>query len=210
MSATRTHGKVGRVLVAAGLLTGGLAACGTDDSKVEASKADGSTLVASADLVDDAGKAVGTARFTRNGDGPLIGRVALTLPTDSPEFHGLHPHANPDKAGCQTGTGFTAVGGHWDTGGHTHGSHTGDLPSITRRGNGEGEAVFTVDKFSAADIVGKAVIVHAGPDNYGNVPLGTEPNKYTDNGGAYNGMGGTAATGNAGARYACGVIAAAS
>ncbi|MBA3745550.1 superoxide dismutase family protein [Sporichthya sp.] len=203
MSATRKHAKVGWALVAAGLLTGGLAACSSDD-------ADDATVVGRASLIDDTGRSVGTATFTRNGDGPIVGRVALTLPTDSPEFHGLHLHANADRTGCQTGTGFTAVGGHWDTGGHAHGSHTGDLPSVTRRADGEGEAVFTVDKFKAADIVGKAVIVHAGPDNFANVPRGTEPNTYTDNGEAYDGAGGTAATGNAGARYACGVIAAAS
>lgn len=203
MSAARKARTV--AVVAAGLLTGTLAACG-DDDEAAAGSAD---VVASAALIDDTGKSVGTAEFTRNGNGPLIGRVALTLPTDSPEFHGLHLHANAEGAGCQTGTGFTAVGGHWDTGGRTHGSHTGDLPSITRRANGEGESVFTVDKFTAADIVGKAVIVHAGPDNFGNVPLGADPNQYTDNAEAYNGMGGTAATGNAGPRYACGVIAAA-
>ena len=48
--------------------------------------------------------------------------------------------------------------------------------------------------------MGKALIVHVGPDNFGNVPLGSATNQYTDNGTAYFGTGGTAATGNVGAR----------
>lgn len=173
---------------------------------VAAPSSGASRLLAKATLIDSAGQPVGTARFTRDSKGDVTGRVRVRLPATSPEFHGLHLHANADNTGCLPGTGFTGVGGHWDVGGHTHGAHTGDLPSLARRSDGQAELVFLLDKFSTADTIGKAVIVHAGPDNFGNVPLGTALNQYTDNGTAYNGPGGTAATGNAGARYACGVI----
>ena len=185
--------------VTGALIVGGLAVAMT-------ATGDAGPVVAKAKLVNDAGAEVGSARFHVRPDGSVKGRVTVQLPTDSPEFHGLHLHANAAATGCVPGTGFTGVGGHWDAGGHQHGNHTGDLPSAQRQSDGEAEVVIEVDKFTAADIAGKAIIVHAGPDNFGNVPLGTAPNQYTDNGTAYSGTGGTAATGNAGARFACGVI----
>lgn len=165
-------------------------------------------VVARATLIDNTGAEVGTVRFTVEPDGSLKGRVRVQLPADSPEFHGMHIHANADATGCVVGSGFTGVGGHWDVGGHSHGAHTGDLPSVQRMSDGSAEITFFVDKFMAGDVVGRALIVHAGPDNFGNVPLGTASNQYTDNGTAFSGSGGTASTGNAGARYACGVITA--
>ena len=170
-----------------------------------------SSVFARANLVNTNGETVGRVRFSRD-HGAVIARAKVVLPTDSAEFHGFHIHANdPDpttgiRPGCDPATAFTSVGGHWDIGGHTHGAHTGDLPSVVRQGDGEVEMTFVVDKFTADQLFGHAIIVHAGADNFGNVPLGTAPNQYTDNGSAYNGPGGTAATGNAGARYACGVI----
>jgi Cu-Zn family superoxide dismutase len=178
---------------------------------VAASAGSASPTFAKAKLVNASGQSVGKVRFERD-HGAVTGRANLTLPTDSSEFHGFHIHANdPDpttgrRPGCDPATSFTSVGGHWDIGGHTHGAHTGDLPSLIRQADGEVELTFGVDKFTADQLIGHAIIVHVGADNFGNVPLGTAPNQYTDNGTAYNGTGGTAATGNAGARYACGVI----
>ena len=170
-----------------------------------------STPLAKAKIRDAGGNVVGTVRFQRE-DHAVTGRVRLTLPSDSAAFHGFHIHANnPDpttgiRPGCDATTSFTSVGGHWDVGGHIHGSHTGDLPSVVRQSDGEVEMQFVVDKFLAADLIGHAIVVHVGADNFANVPLGTAANQYTDNGTAFNGTGGTAATGNAGARYGCGVI----
>ncbi len=167
--------------------------------------------VAKATLSDASGQVIGAVRFHRERQG-VVARVTVTLPSDSAEFHGFHIHANnPDpttgiRPGCDAATAFTSVGGHWDVGGNNHGSHTGDLPSLVRQSDGEVEMKFDLDKFTPADLLGHAIVVHVGPDNFGNVPLGAAPNQYTDNGTAYFGPGGTAATGNAGARYACGVI----
>ena len=195
MRPTRTMGVVAGLALVAGTIF------------VAAPSSGASKLLAKATLIDDAGHPIGTVRFTRDGKGGAVtGQVRVQLPTTSPEFHGMHLHANADNTGCVPGSGFTGVGGHWDVGGHTHGAHTGDLPSVARRSDGRAELVFVLDKFSAADAIGKALIVHAGPDNFGNVPLGPAANQYTDNGTAYNGLGGTAATGNSGARYACGVL----
>lgn len=169
-------------------------------------RSDAGPIVARTTLIDNAGNKVGTMRFHSRPDGSLKGRIIVALPIDSARFHGLHLHANADGTGCVPGTGFTGVGGHWDVSGQTHGNHTGDLPSLHRQDDGGAEAVVVVDQYVASDIIGKAVIVHAGPDNFGNIPLGPATNQYTDNGTAYSGAGGTAATGNAGARFACGVL----
>ena len=50
----------------------------------------------------------------------------------------------------------------------------------------------------------RVVILHANPDNFGNVPTGPAANQYTANSQAATTA--TANTGNAGNRVACGVI----
>ena len=175
-----------------------------------AAPSDADDVIARARLIDNADSRVGQVKFTMEDDGTVKGHITVDLPTNSPEFHGFHIHANASGTGCVAGTGFTGVGGHWDDGTHDHGSHTGDLPSVQRQSDGEAQLSFIVDKYLATDLIGKAVIVHAGPDNFGNVPRGTAANQYTDNGTAWNGTPtSTAFTGNAGSRYACGVINAA-
>jgi len=170
------------------------------------------SAVARAELRDAAGNPVGDVRFTGGRGNEVTVRASVRLPVDSPEFHGFHIHANDvdpvtgARPGCVGSGGFVSVGGHWDVGGHTHGSHSGDLPSLARQGDGEAEMTFVIDKFTLSQVMGRALIVHAGADNFANIPRGTASKQYTDNGTAFSGIGGTAATGNAGARFACGVI----
>ncbi|MDT7572035.1 MAG: superoxide dismutase, Cu-Zn family [Actinomycetota bacterium] len=164
-----------------------------------------SRVVTKATIVNGAGQEIGTVKFTVEKNGGVLGKVDVVLPTSVNEFHGMHLHANAAGLGCVPG-GFTEVGGHWDVGGHTHGNHTGDLPSLVRQSDGDAEATFVFDRAAVPDLVGKALIIHAGADNFGNVPLGTASNQYTDNGTAYNVSPGTAFTGNAGARIGCGVL----
>ena len=52
-------------------------------------------------------------------------------------------------------------------------------------------------------MIGRAVVLHAGPDNFGNVPVGPNADQYTAGSTA---LAKTQATGNAGDRFACGVI----
>jgi Cu-Zn family superoxide dismutase len=192
-------------------LAAGLAAAGLAIVAFNATASGASPTFAKAVLMNANGQKVGEVRFQRD-HGEVVGHARVRLPVDSSEFHGFHVHANnPDpvtgkRPGCDASTAFVSVGGHWDSGGHTHGAHTGDLPSLARQTDGQAEATFVLDKFTARELFGRAIVVHVGPDNFGNVPLGTAVNQYTDNGSAYDGTGGTAATGNAGARYACGVV----
>jgi len=59
-------------------------------------------------------------------------------------------------------------------------------------------------RFEPSALVGRAVIVHAGPDNFGNVPVGPAANQYTAN--AVDATTATKNTGNAGDRLGCGII----
>jgi len=71
--------------------------------------------------------------------------------------------------------------------------------------NADGSATieFDVDKLTPREVVGRAVVLHAGPDNFGNVPVGAGADQYTPGATA---LAKTQATGNAGDRFACGVI----
>ena len=149
--------------------------------------------VARADLHDQAGNPVGSVVF-KQVEGEIVGQAEVQLPANSSEFHGFHIHANDAGAAC-TGD-FTAVGGHWNPGGTTHGSHAGDLPVLMRDASGHAEAEIVVGKFQPEDIIGRAVIVHVGPDNYANIPASP-----------YGGpQGATLNTGDAGGRFACAIV----
>jgi Cu-Zn family superoxide dismutase len=150
--------------------------------------------VARAELRDASGVVVGEVVFKRR-EGEIVGQAEVQLPTGGAEFHGFHIHANADGLGC-VAPAFTSVGGHWDDGTHTHGAHLGDLPVLMRDASGHAEAEVVVGKLTPDDIIGRAVIVHVGADNYANIPaLYGTPDANT-----------TLKTGDAGGRYACGVI----
>jgi len=156
-----------------------------------------------AELKNAAGAVIGHVRFT-----PVSGGVQVTteITSLSPGFHGYHVHANNDPAngeGCVPPT-IVSADGHFAVAGTSHGAHAGDMPVLLAMANGEGRSRFVSDRFTLADLRGRAVIVHAGSNNYGNIPVGANPDQYTPNSPAATAA--TAATGNAGARVACGVI----
>jgi Cu-Zn family superoxide dismutase len=64
--------------------------------------------------------------------------------------------------------------------------------------------VSITDRVAVEDVCGRAVVLHAGPDNLGNVPVGPGPAQYTPN--SPEATAATARTGNSGDRLACGVI----
>jgi Cu-Zn family superoxide dismutase len=128
-------------------------------------------------------------------------------------FHGFHIHANDNPAngdGCiadpaqPANTHFVSADGHWNPTGATHGGHAGDMPSPLVLDNGTAFLGFTNQIDSLSDVVGRAVILHDGADNFGNIPLGAALNQYTAN--AQDAITLTGNTGNAGNRIACGLI----
>jgi superoxide dismutase, Cu-Zn family len=152
---------------------------------------------ATAALHDANGQRVGFAVF-KEGRGKV--EVSAEVWRATPGFHGFHVHA---VGLCEPP--FTSAGGHYNPGGVGHGDHAGDLPSLLVNEDGSGELEFETDRFSLGDLFdadGSALIVHAGRDNYANIP-----SRYRSDA---TGMPGpdadTLATGDAGARAACGVV----
>jgi Cu-Zn family superoxide dismutase len=176
--------------------------------------------VASATLHLADGTKVGSVRFLTVQDRTTV-KVTLDVPgccgsagsVARDAFHGIHVHANDDPgngAGCvanpwmPANTWFTAVDGHLKHGDQAHGAHAGDLPPLLVDQHGRASTTFSTDRLTADELVGKAVILHAGADNLGNVPVGFAADQYTAN--SDDALTKTRATGNAGDRVACGVI----
>ncbi len=134
-------------------------------------------------------KTIGEATFEQVG-GKV--RVVIFVQGLKPgQEHGLHIH---EKGDCSSGDGMSA-GGHFNPLGRPHGkpgsaqSHAGDLPSLKANKRGRANVQVDVGNITvtpgSTSIIGRAVIVHAAPDDFKTQP-----------------------TGNAGARLACGVIGA--
>jgi Cu-Zn family superoxide dismutase len=164
------------------------------------------------------GARAGKVRFyDDNHAGQTVVKVELELTganTTLADFHGFHVHANDNPAngdGCiadpaaAPSTWFVSADGHLKhEPGETHAGHAGDMPSLYLGKDGRARAQFTLDRIEPSELDNRVVILHAGRDNFGNVPLGTNPDQYSAN--APDAVTKTANTGNAGDRYACGVI----
>ncbi|MDH3286310.1 MAG: superoxide dismutase family protein [Betaproteobacteria bacterium] len=149
-------------------------------------------LRASAQLKPTKGnKTFGEVTFEQMGDKVRVQAVVQGLKPGGE--YGFHIHEVGD---CSSGDGMSAKG-HFNPVGKPHGHyssaerHAGDLPALKAplKGNKRGRAKLLVDLDTISvepgpgNIIGRGVIVHAGPDDYRTQP-----------------------TGNAGARLACGVI----
>jgi Cu-Zn family superoxide dismutase len=163
-------------------------------------------------LRDASGAFVGRVLFASTHDTTTV-LVTATLPAGMDGIHGFHVHANDNPAngdGCvadpaqPANTHFVSADGHYNPGGGTHGDHAGDMPALFFTEQGKAAMSFITDRFEPAELKGRAVILHAGADNYGNVPVGTAANQYTPNSPEATTL--TANTGNAGNRIACGVV----
>jgi len=163
---------------------------------------------------DAAGNTIAQVAFVGRGGDTLVA-ARVTLPAAPESIHGFHIHANMAADGGPGGgcvadptqpatTHFVSAGGHFNPTGAIHGQHAGDMPALFVGTDGKASLVFTTDRFKPADIVGRAVIVHALPDNYANIPVGTAANQYTAN--SPDAVTLTNNTGNAGVRIGCGVI----
>ena len=144
--------------------------------------------MAVASLTPTQGNAVRGLVMFHEMDGHLMVHAKLSGLKPNAE-HGFHLH---DKGDCASADGSSA-GGHFNPDGQPHGPqdaahHAGDMPALKADANGVVDQKFMLMgptvAAGAASIVGRSVIVHAGPDDYTTQP-----------------------TGNSGARLACGVIA---
>jgi superoxide dismutase, Cu-Zn family len=152
---------------------------------------------ARARLSNATGASVGMVKLTQ-GDGAV--EVKAEVRGIAPGFHGFHVHAVG-----QCTPPFTSAGGHYNPTNTTHGAHAGDMPSLLVMDNGTAFLRFETDAFTVEELFdadGSAIIVHAGPDNFANIP--TRYYSTTEN--VYGPDSATNATGDSGARIACGVV----
>lgn len=116
-------------------------------------------------------QATGTAVFTMTPDGKVTLKIDVQNVTP-PGKHGIHIHEHGD---CTHEMGDSA-GGHWNPYNKPHGKfgvgdfHLGDIGNIEIKGDGTGSLTMTTDLWkvsdmSTDDVVGRAVILHAGEDN---------------------------------------------
>lgn len=131
--------------------------------------------------------ATGTVRFISQQDGVA---VQATLEGLDQGRHGIHIHENGDCSAADA----SSAGGHFTPQNDPHGApgdpaserHRGDLGNLRADANGEAEYNRADDQITLTgenSIIGKALIVHAEPDD-----LSSQP------------------SGDAGERVACGVI----
>lgn len=162
------------------------------------------TLTASINAPDGSQVAAATIEFQG-------GFATVTVQTTGPGVltpgaHGMHIHAvgkcEPNSVAPAGGApgDFLSAGGHFAGGGTDHPSHAGDLSSLQVRPDGTALLVTTTSAFTKDDLLaapGTAIIIHAGADNFANIPT----DRYAPPPDAT-----TLATGDSGKRVACGVI----
>ncbi len=98
-----------------------------------------------------------------------------------PGVHAIHLHESSD---CSAEDG-TSTGGHWNPTGQPHGEwgankgyHKGDIGNFTASEDGRGTLTFSTDQWcigcgdETKDILGKAVIIHQGADDFVSQPTG--------------------------------------
>jgi superoxide dismutase, Cu-Zn family len=180
-------------------------------SSAEPTGQQGGTDSLTTQLISPSGAKVATAKFEFNQ-----GYVTVTIETTgtgglSPGFHGVHIHSVAKcEANSVAPTGgepgdFLSAGGHFQVPGHTGGPQSGDLTSLEVRKDGGALLETTTDGFTKADLLagaGTAIVIHAGADNFGNIPA----DRYNQVNGAAGPDQTTMMTGDAGKRVACGVI----
>lgn len=123
-------------------------------------------------------EATGTVTFTEEG-----GLVSMTAEISglSEGVHAIHIH---EKADCSSADGKSS-GGHWNPTFQPHGKwdapdgyHLGDIGNFLAKADGTATVTFETDKWCIGcgddkkDIMGKAIIVHQGSDDFTSQPSG--------------------------------------
>lgn len=155
---------------------------------------------ARARLVDANGSNVGDVRLKAHRATMRV-EAQVQLAPQLAGFHGFHIHA---VGQCDPASNFISAGGHLSQPGQHHRDHAGDMPSLLVNADGRAEISFNTDRVTLSalfDSDGSAVVIHAGPDNFANIPA-----RYAQQSGLTGPDGTTLATGDAGARVACGVL----
>jgi Cu-Zn family superoxide dismutase len=170
-----------------------------------------SSADATARLKDVEGDFVGWVRFEAQEGGVVEVEAKVDGVKPPGEFHGFHLHTtgkcDPDAVDPATDevVPFYSAGGHFNPTSEIHGEHAGDFPVLLVMKNGQAEEKFETDRFRLSQLFdkdGSAVIVHAGRDNYANIPDRYHSHEFD----VFGPDELTKATGDAGDRFACGVV----
>jgi Cu-Zn family superoxide dismutase len=174
------------VIIASAAAAAALSACSMQGAAPAAAS---SAAKATVEILDSAGKTVGTATATQIGETIRIRVEAAAMPAGS---HGAHVHA----VGACTAPDFASAGPHWNPTSHQHGKdnpagmHMGDLPNLAIGRDGRGTIEYSIPAASISggpnpllDADGAAIVIHAQADDYR-----TDP------------------SGNSGGRIACGIF----
>ena len=136
-------------------------------------------LQASMTLVgpDGTGKPIGVVTITESKSGLVFTPNLTNLP---PGSHGYHVHemascGTSEKDGKKVPAG--AAGGHYDPTGAKHHAgpsgdgHLGDLPPLVVTDNGGASTAVTAPRLTKlSEVKGKALMIHAGGDNFSDQP----------------------------------------
>ncbi|PKO24842.1 MAG: superoxide dismutase [Cu-Zn] SodC2 [Betaproteobacteria bacterium HGW-Betaproteobacteria-8] len=137
------------------------------------------------------GKIIGIIKLADSAQGLLITPDLAEL---SPGERGFHIHQNPSCATLEKDGKKVAglgAGGHYDPAhsgkheGPAGAGHSGDLPALVVADDGTATQSVVAPKLKVANVIDRAIIIHAGSDNYSDDP---KP------------------LGGGGARIACGII----
>ena len=168
-------------------LTLSILACKNDKKKTETVEED---VVVTEEKVETLKKVKITlnAKSNTNVSGNVVFKeenstVTMTAIIDGlePGNHAIHIHQTAD---CTSDDGKSA-GGHWNPTAQPHGEwgatkgyHKGDIGNFTADENGNGTITFSTDEWCIGcddenkNILGKAIIVHAGEDDLTSQPSG--------------------------------------
>lgn len=131
----------------------------------------------------------GKVEFKKKGNGTVEMSLKLNFPKMASKTVAVHFHEHGDCSNAGKG-----AHGHWNPTNEAHGKwgsaayHSGDIGNVQLDAEGSGTVTVASDRWSIGgddktNILGRAVIVHSGVDDYKTQP-----------------------TGNAGSRIGCGVI----
>jgi superoxide dismutase, Cu-Zn family len=173
---------------------------------------------ATARMKDVDGDFVGVVRLEakKGGKVEVEAKVNDVVPHD--QFHGFHLHTTGkcDPKAVDPATDkvvpFFSAGGHFNPDSDIHSEHAGDFPVLLVMKNGHAKEKFKTDRFRLSQLFdndGTAVIIHEGRDNYANIPAEAPDGKKRYHSHLEDVFGPdslTKATGDAGNRFACGVV----
>jgi len=122
------------------------------------------------------GEQIGTVTATDSQFGLILTPRLSNLP---PGIHGFHAHQHPDCGHMMPGgqpAAALAAGGHYDPGktdrhaGPYGNGHLGDLPALYVDNGGKASLPVLAPRLKVEDLNGKSLMIHAGGDNYSDLP----------------------------------------